>query len=94
MKSSPTPPALSEVLSELVDRVGLPAALERVRLERKRLTEDRQREIVRRVVEEHESIRATASALGVSRTWVHRALERAGVPRLSPNPPRPLSFLG
>lgn len=46
--------------------------------ERNLLVEMRNREIVRRVVEEEASICATAYEFGVSRRWVHRVLDRAG----------------
>lgn len=113
--------ALTQALSELVDTIGLPAAVELVRTyagralyvpkeaddrhpivlrigrdaarslsalyggtqlhvppERNLLVALRNEEIVRRIVEDNESICATAYAFGVSRRWVHRVLERAG----------------
>lgn len=42
------------------------------------LVELRDREIVRRVIEQGESVGATAYAFGVSRRWVLRTLARAG----------------
>lgn len=53
--------------------------------ERNLLVELRNAEIVRRIVEDHESICSTAYAFGVSRRWVHRVLERAGHERAAAN---------
>lgn len=45
------------------------------------LVELREREIVRRIVQENQSIGSVAYAFGVSCRWVHRILDRAGHPR-------------
>ena len=47
------------------------------------LVELREREIVRRIVDEQQSVGSVAYAFGVSRRWVHRMLDRAGYARLA-----------
>jgi hypothetical protein len=47
----------------------------------------RNREIVRRVVEEHHTVCATAAAFGVSRRWVNRVLAEAGHTPQNVSPP-------